>query len=145
MSWSFLPELAAEYWAARSSDTAVSAPLNSTATVETSCNSDSATESSPHFPSGTTSRPSTAHGAVSCAPSAPDTKGKRQQEGDRASDPFGSGHRYSHWWRTEPNLARVAHGMASQMDRGRTLGNGQLPGVHALAFTLLHRRLMETP
>ena len=47
------------------------------------------------------------------------------------------------WWDVEPNVGRVAHGVASRMDRLRAIGNGQVPSVAALAFTILRKRLEE--
>ena len=43
------------------------------------------------------------------------------------------------WWSVEPDVGRVADGMASRMDRLACLGNGQVPAVAALAW----RRLIE--
>lgn len=39
-----------------------------------------------------------------------------------------------HWWSTEPDLGRVAHGVANRVDRIRALGNGQVPAVVRLAW-----------
>ena len=41
------------------------------------------------------------------------------------------------WWAAEPNLGRVAHGVAARVDRLKALGNGQVPAVAAVAFTHL--------
>jgi DNA (cytosine-5)-methyltransferase 1 len=41
------------------------------------------------------------------------------------------------WWSTEPDVGRVAHGVASRVDRLRCLGNGQVPAVAALAWKIL--------
>ena len=41
------------------------------------------------------------------------------------------------WWTTEPELGRVAHGVADRMDRLRTLGNGQVPEVARRAWEIL--------
>ena len=41
------------------------------------------------------------------------------------------------WWRTEPDVGRVAHGVASRVDRLRAIGNGQVPAVVALAWEIL--------
>lgn len=43
----------------------------------------------------------------------------------------------SDWWATEPELGRVAHGVACRVDRLRCIGNGQVPGVVPLAWNLL--------
>mgnify|MGYP003627132438 CR=1 FL=1 len=41
------------------------------------------------------------------------------------------------WWETEPNVGRVAHGVASRVDRLRSIGNGQVPLTAATAWRLL--------
>ena len=41
------------------------------------------------------------------------------------------------WWATEPNVGRVAHGVAARMDRLKAIGNGQVSRVAAAAFTIL--------
>ena len=38
------------------------------------------------------------------------------------------------WWATEPELGRVAHGVANRVDRLRCIGNGQVPAVAQLAW-----------
>ncbi|MGK7164930.1 DNA cytosine methyltransferase [Pseudomonas aeruginosa] len=40
-------------------------------------------------------------------------------------------------WPAEPDVGRVAHGVASRVDRIKALGNGQVPRVAAAAFTYL--------
>ena len=42
------------------------------------------------------------------------------------------------WWATEPNLGRVANGVAARVDRLKAIGNGQVPRVAATAFELLN-------
>jgi len=41
------------------------------------------------------------------------------------------------WWATEPDVGRVAHGVAARVDRLRCIGNGQVSGVVPLAWNLL--------
>jgi DNA (cytosine-5)-methyltransferase 1 len=41
------------------------------------------------------------------------------------------------WWSAEPDMGRVAHGVANRVDRLRGLGNGQVPAVVALAWETL--------
>ena len=41
------------------------------------------------------------------------------------------------WWDSEPNVGRVADGVASRVDRLRCLGNGQVPICSAMAFKIL--------
>jgi DNA (cytosine-5)-methyltransferase 1 len=43
----------------------------------------------------------------------------------------------SDWWATEPELGRVAHGVANRVDRLKSIGNGQVPAVAQLAFNIL--------
>ena len=44
------------------------------------------------------------------------------------------------WWKSEPNVGRVAHGLAARVDRLRCIGNGQVPAVAALAWKTLIER-----
>ncbi len=57
----------------------------------------------------------------------------------RTSAPRGDG-RVWPAWPVEPDVGRVAHGVARRVDRLRELGNGQVPRVAAAAFELLRRR-----
>ena len=41
------------------------------------------------------------------------------------------------WWSIEPDVGRVADGVAARVDRLKAIGNGQVPRVAAEAFTLL--------
>jgi DNA (cytosine-5)-methyltransferase 1 len=50
---------------------------------------------------------------------------------------FGS----SSWWEIEPNMGRVADGVAARMDRLKAIGNGQVPLCAATAWKLLIERL----
>jgi DNA (cytosine-5)-methyltransferase 1 len=50
---------------------------------------------------------------------------------------FGS----SSWWEIEPNMGRVADGVAARMDRLKAIGNGQVPLCAATAWKLLKERL----
>ena len=43
----------------------------------------------------------------------------------------------SKWWESEPDVGRVAHGVASRVDRLKALGNGQVPRVVATAWEIL--------
>jgi DNA (cytosine-5)-methyltransferase 1 len=40
------------------------------------------------------------------------------------------------WWKSEPELGRVADGVAGRVDRLKAIGNGQVPAVAALAWDL---------
>ncbi|MBR5887980.1 MAG: DNA cytosine methyltransferase [Akkermansia sp.] len=46
-------------------------------------------------------------------------------------------------WAIEPDLDRVAHGVAARVDRLRAIGNGQVPLVAATAFLTLKQILEE--
>jgi len=43
-----------------------------------------------------------------------------------------------HWWQTEPNVGRVANGLASGVDRLKAIGNGQVPLCAATAWRILN-------
>ena len=44
----------------------------------------------------------------------------------------------SDWWATEPDVGRVAHGVAARVDRLRCIGNGQVSGVVPIAWNRLN-------
>jgi DNA (cytosine-5)-methyltransferase 1 len=41
------------------------------------------------------------------------------------------------WWQAEPNVGRVADGVAARVDRLKAIGNGQVPLCAATAWRLL--------
>jgi DNA (cytosine-5)-methyltransferase 1 len=41
------------------------------------------------------------------------------------------------WWTIEPDVGRVANGVAARVDRLKAIGNGQVPAVAALAWRIL--------
>jgi DNA (cytosine-5)-methyltransferase 1 len=47
------------------------------------------------------------------------------------------------FWAAEPDVGRVAHGVARRVDRLKAIGNGQVPAVAAIAFEILRERLEE--
>lgn len=47
------------------------------------------------------------------------------------------------WWSAEPDVGRVAHGVAARVDRLKAIGNGQVSAVAATAFRVLLGRLMN--
>lgn len=47
------------------------------------------------------------------------------------------GKKRSNWWDIEPDVGRVADGVAARVDRLKALGNGQVPAVAATAWRLL--------
>ena len=44
----------------------------------------------------------------------------------------------SSWWETEPNVGRVADGVAARVDRLKAIGNGQVPLCAATAWRILN-------
>ena len=56
----------------------------------------------------------------------------------QADQPFDE--RVGHIWGIESRLGRVAHGVANRMDRLKSIGNGQVPSVAALAWRVLSER-----
>lgn len=48
------------------------------------------------------------------------------------------------WWKAEPELGRVADGVANRVDRIKAIGNGQVPLVAARAFCELIDELEKT-
>lgn len=59
------------------------------------------------------------------------TKSCKDKQKNRVSVGNGS------WWKSEPDLGRVAYGVASRVDRLKALGNGQVPLQAAIAFKIL--------
>jgi DNA (cytosine-5)-methyltransferase 1 len=45
---------------------------------------------------------------------------------------------YARWWETEPDVGRMANGVAAGVDRLKAIGNGQVPAVAAIAWGLLN-------
>jgi DNA (cytosine-5)-methyltransferase 1 len=54
---------------------------------------------------------------------------------DLSTDSNGSGK--TSWWATEPDVGRVANGVAHRVDRLKAIGNGQIPFVAATAWKIL--------
>jgi DNA (cytosine-5)-methyltransferase 1 len=48
----------------------------------------------------------------------------------------------SSWWETEPNVGRVADGVASRVDQLKAIGNGQVPLCAATAWRILSNELL---
>ena len=47
------------------------------------------------------------------------------------------GFKHKDWWSVEPNVGRVADGVAARVDRLKAIGNGQVPLCVATAWRLL--------
>jgi DNA (cytosine-5)-methyltransferase 1 len=56
-----------------------------------------------------------------------------EEYNNRRSQSHGCGE----WWAAEPDVGRVAHGMAARVDRLKAIGNGQVPMVAATAWKIL--------
>jgi len=54
---------------------------------------------------------------------------RKEQEYTYACDPC--------WWKTEPNVGRMANGVAAGVDRLKAIGNGQVPLCAATAWRIL--------
>jgi DNA (cytosine-5)-methyltransferase 1 len=60
--------------------------------------------------------------------------GQQRDAGKRQTAVGGS------WWSVEPDVGRVAYGVADRMDRISAIGNGQVPLCAATAFRILQSR-----
>ena len=69
-------------------------------------------------------------------PYVPRSKGQERSQKRAECSWFGVPHAAS-WWDAEPDVGRVANGVAHRVDRLRALGNGQVPAVAALAWRML--------
>ena len=76
-----------------------------------------------------------------CSAELPDTEttGLEGQDAEGNTCTYGRPLQYTgrNWWATEPDVGRVAHGVASRVDRLKAVGNGQVPGVVACAWRIL--------
>jgi DNA (cytosine-5)-methyltransferase 1 len=54
--------------------------------------------------------------------------------------PFGPCGYGEQWWSTEPDVGRVANGVAARVDRLKAIGNGQVPLCAATAWNILTHR-----
>lgn len=64
----------------------------------------------------------------------------RGRKSNRSCEQSDGMERTNDWWSVEPSMGRVVNGMAHRMDRLRSLGNGQVPAVAALAWRTLNRQ-----
>lgn len=62
-------------------------------------------------------------------------------KGERKADQF-IGLGFDQVWAIEPDVGRVANGVAARVDRLRAIGNGQVPAVAVLAFEILSAGLI---
>ena len=71
----------------------------------------------------------------------PDRAGREEQRLDLAAGEACAAAERGGWWSAEPDVGRMAHGVAFRVDRLRAIGNGQVPLVAALAARILGGRL----
>jgi DNA (cytosine-5)-methyltransferase 1 len=67
----------------------------------------------------------------------PDRSQRQRDERPIGSTPQRADLGITDWWKVEPDVGRVAHGVASRVDRLRCIGNGQVPEVVRLAWRTL--------
>ena len=68
-----------------------------------------------------------------------DTNGAQRQR-NKCAERVGTEHAdisSASWWKSEPAVGRVAHGVAYRVDRLKAIGNGQVPLCAATAFRIL--------
>ena len=63
--------------------------------------------------------------------------------GQRKIESWRTSSRNSQWWEFEPNVDRVADGVAARVDRLKAIGNGQVPLCAATAWNILKGRIDE--
>ena len=68
--------------------------------------------------------------------------GVAEQEHHQGGSPSDGGWQ---WWQTEPNVGRVADGVAARVDRLKAIGNGQVPLCAAEAWRLLNDQHRSPP
>jgi DNA (cytosine-5)-methyltransferase 1 len=61
--------------------------------------------------------------------------------GQRKIKSWRTSSRNSQWWASEPNVDRVADGVAARVDRLKAIGNGQVPLCAATAWNILKGRI----
>ena len=66
-----------------------------------------------------------------------DSKKKIRSSCSVHNQPSSSGYGTKQWWQVEPNVGRMADGVAYGMDRLKAIGNGQVPAVAATAWRIL--------
>ena len=66
-------------------------------------------------------------------------KRRRTSDGRKKTDAA----KRCNWWSIEPDVGRVAYGVAARVDRLRTLGNGQVPAVACFAWEILTRGILN--
>jgi DNA (cytosine-5)-methyltransferase 1 len=72
-----------------------------------------------------------------------DSTGRKKQRSAIADGAQHKAAQRGSWWGIEPNVGRVANGVAARVDRLRCIGNGQVPAVAALAWETLMERIQN--
>jgi len=66
-----------------------------------------------------------------------DSKWQDAEDARQLTTNSGDNTRKVEWWDSEPNVGRVANGVASRVNRLKAIGNGQVPAVAELAWKIL--------
>ena len=66
-----------------------------------------------------------------------DSKWQDAEDARELTTNSGDNTRRVEWWDSEPNVGRVANGVASRVNRLKAIGNGQVPAVAELAWKIL--------
>ena len=64
-------------------------------------------------------------------------QGRKNKLGHAGCSGSAHGQSTQNWWTVEPNVGRVADGVAARVDRLKSIGNGQVPEVARTAWNLL--------
>jgi len=72
-----------------------------------------------------------------------DSTGRKEQWSAIADGAQHKAAKRGSWWGVEPDVGRVANGVAARMDRLRCIGNGQVPAVAAFAWQTLMERIQN--
>lgn len=143
MSWHFLLEQEEAYWEGSSLVGASDALSRLIPMRAECCSQGSEMDCSPDSRSGMTSQPlMDCHGEDISTSSANEIRDAYGAGCEEQWEPLSVGEECSPteragWWEIEPSVGRVAHGVASRVDRLSALGNGQVPICAALAWRIL--------
>jgi DNA (cytosine-5)-methyltransferase 1 len=72
-----------------------------------------------------------------------DSTGRKEQRSAIANGAQHKAAKRGGWWGAEPDVGRVANGVAARVDRLRCIGNGQVPAVAALAWQTLMEQIQN--
>jgi len=77
------------------------------------------------------------HANADSASQLADTSSRRYEPQEKQIRTGWDGFKHKSWWEAEPNVGRVADGVASRVDRLKAIGNGQVPLCAATAWRIL--------